>query len=404
MMYLLHSSLILAVFYVVYRLVLQKLTFHTLNRAYLLASLVLSILIPLVPLQPADWTKQQREPTEVLAKSVTAHRSSTSVSGKNDPLNFVALTQWVYGSVVVVLLGRLLRKLILLGLQIRRSRVERWRGLHLISTEHATASFFHWVFLNDKALNPKERQMVRAHEYSHFRRGHSIDVMVVEIFRCIWWFHPVSYWLQKSLTQLHEYEVDAEVVQQYSTKAYAQLILKLAVPQSVGITTPFARQSIKNRIHFLFTPSSISMKKLLFGVLIPLMAGAVILFAPPRTFPPATMVQTSQGSIHRVTYVDYEAFLSDMRRNPSLSRQKFATLFPNDWREAYQKNRRSKDQGVTGVSWDQAMQYCTWKTNVSKNHYLPITYRLPTEQEFQDLFARGEAGKPTGFYCLAICP
>lgn len=96
--------------------------------------------------------------------------------------------------------------------------------------------------------------MVLTHEYVHYRRRHSLDLLLVELLGCVWWFNPALYWLKKSLVQTHEYEVDAKLATRYGAKPYAQLLLKLAIPGVKSLRHTFARQPIKSRIECCSLP------------------------------------------------------------------------------------------------------------------------------------------------------
>jgi hypothetical protein len=55
--YILKSSVCLAIFYLFYRLLLSKETFHRFNRIALLALLLLSLLLPLIQLTTTQQTE-----------------------------------------------------------------------------------------------------------------------------------------------------------------------------------------------------------------------------------------------------------------------------------------------------------------------------------------------------------
>ncbi|OZI09058.1 hypothetical protein BWI93_06015 [Siphonobacter sp. BAB-5385] len=283
MTYLLHASLILSSFYAVYWFGLRKLTFHTLKRFYLLGTLVCSLLIPVLPILPAEVVREESiwettpvvSPSEPGAQPIAESKPNTETSAID--WNFIGFS--VYAGVAGTLSLLLIARVFVIIHQIQRKPRTTWHCLRIIPTEQTTASFFRWVFLNEADLTDSEREMVLIHEYVHYRRLHSLDLLLVELLGCVWWFNPALYWLKKSLVQTHEYEVDAELATRYGAKPYAQLLLKLAIPGVKSLRHTFARQPIKSRIKMLFTPSSAAMKKILFVLVLPLMAVSVVLFA-----------------------------------------------------------------------------------------------------------------------------
>lgn len=289
MTHLLYSSVMLSGFYAVYWFCLRTLTFHTLNRWYLLFALIASVLIPVMPGIPV---------TSVVNNSFLLSMEQA------EPETFLGFTtaSWLktlgyaYGIGVGLSVLQLLGGIIRVSLQIRNATAIRWKRLYVLPTGHTTASFFHWVFMDDSTLSPKEKEIVLTHEYEHFRRLHSLDLLVVEITRCFFWFHPAVYWLRRSLIQIHEYEVDASLAEQYGAKPYAQTLLTLAVSQQRTLTHSFARHPIKNRIETLFQTPSTSMKKTLFLLTLPLTVLSMALFAQevPKPPPPPPLPRKSR--------------------------------------------------------------------------------------------------------------
>ncbi|MDQ1085757.1 M56 family metallopeptidase [Siphonobacter sp. SORGH_AS_1065] len=280
MNYLLAASLILTIFYAGYWALFRNLTFHTLNRFYLLLTISCSLLIPVLPV----WSTQTVSETPVsenVAYQPDLQKLPIRMLPQMEPshIDWLQVGFWLYGSVVAGLVLWLLTKLLTIMYQIRRQPHTSWNRLRVITTKKPTASFLKWVFLNESHITPSEREMVLMHEYGHYRRLHSLDILMVELFQCFFWFHPVAYWLKKSLVQIHEYEVDTSLAQQYGAKPYAQVLLTFAVSQQGMLTHSFARHPIKNRIEMLFTKSSSTMKKALFLLLLPLIALSLVLFA-----------------------------------------------------------------------------------------------------------------------------
>lgn len=130
------------------------------------------------------------------------------------------------------------------------------------------------------------------HEQQHFRRLHSLDLLAVEIARVGLWFLPTIWWLGHSLRQLHEYQADAAVATP-DRRAYAQLLLRMALVQPRTLLPSLLQKPLKTRIQFLILKPSLPMKKLAYLLVLPLLGVAAWLFAQEQ--PQARTPEASQA-------------------------------------------------------------------------------------------------------------
>lgn len=121
-----------------------------------------------------------------------------------------------------------------------------------------------------------------------------------------------------------------------------------------------------------------------------------------------------------VSRKEWSVFFQFVKSDPTFSKKYYQSLIPNQWGKQ-QSSSNLQDMPVTGVSWQQAQDYCEWRSIVST--YLNthsragtyqemraanisaktlITYRLPTEQEWLK-FASHSANKTIkgiGVHCI----
>ncbi|GAB2765299.1 hypothetical protein GCM10027275_03280 [Rhabdobacter roseus] len=288
--YLLKASACLVGFYGLYYLLLRPLTFHTWNRYYLLAALGLGLFIPLttfestqtVVLPPKSAPLPEVSSIGTLSPAETALKVPSSTSEKvPEALSWLEILSLMY---LLGVLGMALRLLFSLWKVAYSSRQAQKAGTYwLVPTAGrlANSSFFHFIFL-DKSLSGTERQWVLQHEQYHAKRRHSLDLLVLEVIKVVFWFNPVVWLYQKSLRDLHEYEVDALMIQQYDRQQYAHLLLNLALDKTPFSVHAFSQKPLTNRIYHLFKKPSPIMKKLLYFLALPLVAGGVLAFAQQR--------------------------------------------------------------------------------------------------------------------------
>ncbi|WP_340240182.1 M56 family metallopeptidase [Emticicia soli] len=290
--YLLKASACMAVFYGLYFFVFRKFTFHTINRFYLLTSLCLSFIIPFVSFETIKVVKP--EPVAILkptpGASAPTDNAAYTLSNEAQPIvepypiektidwEFYLVSAYVCVSLVLlVLLCSKLFKLISFSKQATKAG-----SLWIVQNykQQTNASFFNLVFLNTKDLNDNEKAQIIAHECVHVRQLHSIDVLLVELCKIVVWFNPIVYFYKKSLIEIHEFEADLNTIQQFDSKNYAHLLLKLGINHKVDLSNQFSLHPLSTRIQFLFKKRTLTIKKLFYFLGLPLLALGIFAFAP----------------------------------------------------------------------------------------------------------------------------
>ena len=71
-------------------------------------------------------------------------------------------------------------------------------------------------------------QAVLAHERTHVRRGDWAIALLAGVTRCIYWFHPLAWWLERRLATLAEQACDDSALLLVDSQPYAQALLDMA--------------------------------------------------------------------------------------------------------------------------------------------------------------------------------
>ena len=297
MEYLLKSSACLIGFYGLYYFVFSQLTFHTVNRYYLLFSLGLSVLIPFIPTTKTEVeyftaSEYQTSPTLVLPQIQTEVSSENlfKIEKVNNPLwttlELSDYTLLIYYVGLLISITLLLRNLYLILKVLKTENHEKKASnLKLFETSSflQNSSFFNNIFINSKPLSPDEKFLIIEHESLHYKKSHTIDLLMVGILKCVFWFNPVIYFLHKSLKEIHEYEVDSLMSKSFNNKQYALLLLKLGVTREFSFVNQMSKKPLSKRIHFIFKPATIQTKKYLYLIALPLIAASVMAFTKEKT-------------------------------------------------------------------------------------------------------------------------
>jgi beta-lactamase regulating signal transducer with metallopeptidase domain len=136
---------------------------------------------------------------------------------------------------------------------------------------------------------------VLAHEQAHVRRRDSLVALLARINRCVFWFHPLAWWLERELAQLAEQACDdAALLALQDRQQYAQTLLDMAraVHSSNGrfLTAAMAKEAnVETRINRILDESRRIPKGLGKGwwTLLAACAGPLIYFAAAVQLAPA---------------------------------------------------------------------------------------------------------------------
>ena len=251
--YLLKSGILLLIFYAVYKLVLENEKMLRFNRAYLLASLVFSLIIPLqiVSFDAGFSNRIGLIPLDELVIQKSSE-NFTSIS-LNDFLTVLIAVS--YGVVLLLLIIRFVLNLLSFYKRIKRNEVQFVKGDKVVLIEDAILphSFWNTIFINknefEKGKIPSE---LIAHEKAHLDQKHTLDILFIEILQIIFWFNPLLFFYKKAIKLNHEFLADEAVNKQFgSVRNYQNLLLDFASNKTTV--------SLASNINYLITKKRLLM-------------------------------------------------------------------------------------------------------------------------------------------------
>lgn len=246
--YIIKSAMALAMLYTCIIPLLEKETFHRLNRILILGCLIMSFAIPLVHFTggtnpTVDMVRQAVQLPEVL---INGDAKELSVWSWADIMTCI----YIIGVVAIFLMTVVLT--VRLTRQLRQcEHITDNRGNTIVLTDCATSPFclFHYIVMSrdDYANN---RNYILTHEQEHIRLGHCIDLVILQVATIIQWFNPFVWLIGKNLKAIHEFEVDEAVLNKgIDATQYQQFLVIKAVGNRLQ---PFAnnlnKESLKRRI------------------------------------------------------------------------------------------------------------------------------------------------------------
>ncbi len=265
-----------------YWLLLRNKIFHQYNRFYLLASIVLSLLAPLVQINilhnaaaPTTTIKLLQVVTgsnEYLDEIVITARRNNFTAEQVASLLYL-LTSFVFLSLFI----QVLLKIHTLLQQHQQTVVD---NVHFVNTtaKGTPFSFLQYIFWNDYIdVATTTGNQIFKHELAHVRQKHSYDKLFINAVLIFFWCNPFFWLIRKELNMIHEFMADKIAAEDSDTEAFAAMILQATYPQhNFPFTNPFFYSPIKRRLLMLTKNKNPKASYIGRALVLPL---AVLLFA-----------------------------------------------------------------------------------------------------------------------------
>ncbi len=227
--YLIELAVIHLTLGIVYWVFLRKENQYTLLRAFIISVYVLSLIVPLLEL-PEMWTyenpkiiQQSSEMTAIMLKPVVAGAENASFAS----LAYSAFT-WIYVLISGWFVLQIISSFYHLLKLIRCSKMKLENGVKVFYSQKIIGSFtfFHWIFISPTIINEQSTyQAILTHELSHVRLRHSYDILIMQLFRALFWWLPTSWYLLAEMKKIHEYQADTQAVKSFDVSLYIKTLI-----------------------------------------------------------------------------------------------------------------------------------------------------------------------------------
>lgn len=233
-------------FYLVYHFLMKRDTKFRVSRIYLLLSLALSIILPVMSI-PGNY--------KYLAAGISPEFSLSEViiiPEDNIVADNISLISLIYFIISALLLFRFIYRIAIIAALKHESKKQNINNISYfnITKDLPAFTFLNMIFLNKKNYNQRDIEIILAHEYVHARMYHSLDILFVELLQIVFWFNPALFLYRNALSSIHEYESDRHVLGTgTSFDEYGMLIIKESLNEkSVAFSNNFNSSIIKRRI------------------------------------------------------------------------------------------------------------------------------------------------------------
>ena len=286
--YILQSAVCLAILFLFYSILLSRETFYRYNRVALLCLIPLSFVLPLCHLPLFTESESVPPATVVMLDNLSAFSYVTDeveVTTAPVPVALVVAIALYWAGVVFFIARYIITVVRLLRLMSSGRRVTDDEGRQIIVLPRSIAPFswFGRIVLSEEDYAAHSREIL-LHESAHIRKRHSFDLLAADLCTWLQWFNPAAWLLKRELQTVHEYEADAEVIDQGIDARQYQLLL---IKRSVGskfycVTNHFNHNKLNKRITMMLKKKSNRKATWKYLYVIPVALCTVTVFARPE--------------------------------------------------------------------------------------------------------------------------
>ena len=279
LLYMLKISLLAGLFLGYYWIALRNKRFHYYNRFYLLASIVFSLLIPLLRF---DWITTEQPVFMGSGASIDLIATASSKSPTSS-INFSAISLIFIQVVSLLLLLTICYKIFKIYQIKKQSQITKLDGFDLMHTDEDSAPF---SFLNNLfwkrsiSIDDEGGKQIFKHELTHIQQKHTWDRLFTQLFCSIFWINPFYWLIQKELETIHEFIADEAAVANHDVESFAKMLLQAHYGNHFFETKhSFFYSSIKRRLTMLTTTTNTRFSYVRRVMLLPLLLIGISIFS-----------------------------------------------------------------------------------------------------------------------------
>ncbi len=278
--YLLQSSTVLILFYLIYILILRNERFFAEIRFYLLGSAFLALILPLLKFSYSITVESEfvnNAMGDVFAETITgeAIMPVKSLISKEEILLLIYLVVCTILFVRSVLKVLQIRQLMKAG----EYQIVDEQKVILLDQSIPAFTFFGYIVMNREEFSDKSLNNIFAHEKVHAQQKHWIDLLFVEVLTIVLWFNPFVWLYQVAVKQTHELLADDGVIARGFNIGQYQAILmnQIMGTEVLGLANNFNYSITKKRMIMMSKEKSPLNRRYKLLIVIPVVF-AVLLF------------------------------------------------------------------------------------------------------------------------------
>jgi bla regulator protein blaR1 len=303
----------------VYKLVLEQEKILRFNRVYLLLSISLSFVLPLLTIRFFSPILPNVKDL-VFNGNFLFTNKTMPLALSNSNSNWVVSILWIiYIAITLVRLFRFCNNLYQI-IRLAKTNPSISYGtatLVLLTQKVLPHSFLHYIFVPAPIYTKgKVEERILVHEYAHVKQKHSYDIIYIHLLQCFFWILPILWFYKKAIQLNHEFLADEAVVQTPQDIIGYQHLLLNTITQSTNsiLTSSFSYAITKKRLLML---TKTKRKRLGKQVLVMVCFTLAILAFTRKDFVPNSLATTEQKGVPKELLTEYKEIIKqlDKQRN-----------------------------------------------------------------------------------------
>jgi len=274
--YLFKSSIALTILYAFYWLLLRNETYFGWNRLYLISSIFISLISPLINI--TIFEKAGVSIGNIIQPVIV----STQIGSirENHSLSILSI---IYISGAVFFTLKFLSKLSQIYYMYYRFQKVQYNGFRavLVDGNISPFTFFSILFLSRSDYEKGDITEIVVHEKAHKEQLHSLDVILLEFTTIIQWFNPFLWLIRIALKSEHEFIADSKVLEKgYDKVTYQTLLFEKSLGViGLGVTNNFNYSLLKKRLKMMTIKKSNSAAIVKYIFALPLLLSMCLLLS-----------------------------------------------------------------------------------------------------------------------------
>jgi beta-lactamase regulating signal transducer with metallopeptidase domain len=315
--YLLRASVLMVLFYGIYRLFFAQNTFHAANRLTLLCMQLMITVLPLfrynfLPKEDANVASNTSsvDYTTLIDNSLVLDRTSPEIPW----------TEILFGLFILGFLFTLFRYLI--GLYqiihiIRTSEKQMQGDRTILCVTDKIVSPFSWMryVVITRAELLESHEAIIHHEKAHMQLHHSFDMILFDLFTAIFWFNPFSWLIRREMQSIHEYQADNHVLRQgVDTKQYQLLLIRKSAGEfKFALANNFRQRDLHKRIKMMKKSKTDQQMKWVYAMVLPALFLSMSLLSVPTLNAKTTLMQNDATLMPKETAMPIDTGVVEVR-------------------------------------------------------------------------------------------
>lgn len=209
----------------------------------------------------------------------------TTITGTFNSYDYNRLLLWIYFTITLLLLLRVVISLISTYRIIRKGTVKnnQFPKVIISGNQLPPFSFFPYAVIPAEKYEDRNYINILDHEFAHIRQGHTFDLLLSEIYIAFQWFNPFVWLIKRSIILNHEYLADhISLSNNKSAKEYQYMLLNFQKGiKNISLAHNF-NSLIKNRIIMINKKPTRGYATLKNILILPVVLLAVYAFATPE--------------------------------------------------------------------------------------------------------------------------